>query len=75
MEQSLAVLTDNLPLHTIFTLGFYMAAIVYIIFTAIFYYHWKEYSTDPAVTKITLILYLVTTVPLIATIGIMTLVI
>jgi hypothetical protein len=73
MPTNLTELATTLPIHTIFTLGFYIAATIYIIFTAIFYYHWKEYSTDAAITKITFIVYLATTVPLIITIGIMSL--
>lgn len=65
----------SVPLHTVIALGFYMVAAIYIIFSIILYYHWNEYSTDPAVSRITLIVYLATTVPLISIIGVMSLII
>jgi hypothetical protein len=72
MEQTLSV---NISLHTIIALGFYFAAFIYIIFTAIMYYHWNEYSIDTGVTRITLILYFVMTVPLMLTLGVLALII
>lgn len=75
MEPGITSLTLSLPLHTIVTLGFYLMAMLYIVFSTILYYHWKEYSTDAGVTRTTLILYLVTTIPLILIMGITTLVI
>lgn len=65
----------TIPLHSLTTLGFYIAAGVYIIFTIILYYHWMEYSVEGVVTKITTIAYLVTTLPLIIIMGLITLVI
>lgn len=65
----------NLPLKTFISLGFYLMMIFYIIFTAILYYHWNNYSVDPGVTKITYIFYLIITVPLITILGIITLII
>lgn len=62
----------TLPLETVTTLGFYLALATYTVFTFIFYYHWNEYSLEPGVTKITLIFYLLSTVPLIACLGILT---
>lgn len=75
MQNSIINIPFTLPLHTIVTLGFYLVAAIYILFTAIMYYHWKEYGTDAGVTKITLILYLVTTLPLILIMGVVTLII
>jgi hypothetical protein len=68
-------LFEAIPLHSITTLGFYLAAAIYIAFTIIFYYHWNEYSVEPIVTKITAIAYLATTLPLIIIMGLITLVI
>jgi hypothetical protein len=62
----------HVPLHTLVLLGFYTATGLYTVFSMIMYYHWNEYSTDEAVTRITTILYLVTTAPIILTIGIIT---
>lgn len=75
MQNSIINTSFTLPLHTIITLGFYLVATIYILFSAIMYYHWKEYGTDAGVTKITLVLYLVTTLPLILIMGIVTLII
>jgi hypothetical protein len=66
---------EIVPLHSFITLGFYIAAAFYIIFSIILYYHWNEYSVEGAVTKITTIAYLVTTLPLVVIMGIVTLVI
>jgi len=43
---------------------FYAIAAIYLIFTAIIYYHWQQYSTDPKMNWITGAIYLTTTVPL-----------
>ncbi len=67
--------TGSIPLHTVITLGFYGAAAMYIIFTTILYFHWNEYSINDAVTKTTLILYFVITLPIMAVLGITTLII
>lgn len=68
-------LASSIPLHTIITLGFYGAAAIYIIFTTILYFHWKEYSINDVVSKTTMVLYLLTTLPLMAVLGITTLII
>lgn len=68
-------LFEAIPLHSITTLGFYLAAATYIAFTVILYYHWNEYSVEPVVTKITAITYLATTLPLMIIMGLITLVI
>ncbi len=61
-----------IPLETILTLVFYLTVAAYTIFTFIMYYHWNEYSLDNTVTKITLVFYLLSTVPLIVALGILT---
>ena len=75
MEKNLADTVLALPLHEMATMGFYIIAMIYIVFSAILYYHWKEYSIDDTISKITLITYLITTIPLILAMGITTLVI
>lgn len=60
------------PIETIISLGFYSVAGMFTIFSAILYYHWNAYSTDVGVTKLTLILYFSTTIPLLIIMGIMT---
>ncbi len=67
--------TLGIPLNTIVQLGFYFVLGAYAIFTAIFYYHWQTYGTDVRVTGITLIVYFLTTVPLLLVMGIMVLII
>lgn len=65
----------GISLGTVTELGFYILLGVYAIFTAIFYYHWQTYGTDVRVTGLTLILYFLTTVPLLLVMGIMVLII
>lgn len=64
MEPGLPLTAISVNLTTLATLGFYLIAAVYIVFTAIMYYHWNAYSTNKTVNGITLLLYLVTTIPL-----------
>jgi hypothetical protein len=72
MEQTLSL---EVSLHTVIALGFYFAAFIYIIFTTIMYYHWNEYSIDAGVTRITLVLYFLITIPLMLTLGVLALII
>lgn len=62
----------SLPIETITSLGFYLIAGIFAIFSAILYYHWNAYSTDAGVARLTLILYFTTTIPLLIIMGIMT---
>ena len=57
------------------TLSFYLLAAIYVVFTGIFYYHWQQYGSDKNVTWITLAAYFATTLPLMAILGILTLLI
>ena len=43
---------------------FYAVAAIYLIFTAVIYYHWQQYGTNVKVNWITGITYLATTLPL-----------
>ncbi|MBP9836786.1 MAG: hypothetical protein KBC78_03050 [Candidatus Pacebacteria bacterium] len=52
-------------------IGFYLLLMFYIVFTAVLYYHWREYSVDEKVTRITLIFYFSTTLPLLGIMGIL----
>jgi hypothetical protein len=54
----------QLPLDTIISLSLYGLLAAYAVFTAIFYYHWNEYGLNKQVTSLTLILYFITTLPL-----------
>ncbi len=62
----------SLPIETLATLGFYIVAAAFAIFSAILYYHWDAYSTDAGVTRLTLVTYFSTTIPLLIIMGIMT---
>jgi hypothetical protein len=70
-------LTDTLgsfmPLADVITLLFYIAVIIYIIYSVILYYHWTQYGTNKAITGLTLITYGLTTVPLILIMAALTL--
>lgn len=61
-----------IPLKTALTLVFYLTVAAYTIFTFIMYYHWNEYSLDGTITKITLVFYFLSTLPLIICLGILT---
>lgn len=61
---------NNFDFGQFFELGFYLILIVYVIFSAVLYYHWKEYSVDEKTTKITLLFYFILTIPLLSTLGI-----
>lgn len=71
MENFADITSFALPLETVTQLAFYFVAGMYVIFTAILYYHWRTYGTDAKVTTLTLGLYAVTTLPLILIMGIM----
>ena len=62
----------DLPLDSIVLIGFYLVAGLYTVFTIILYYHWQQYSIDDKVSRLTYIVYLVTTLPLIGLLGILT---
>ncbi len=65
-----SIVMSQIDYGQFFELGFYLILLVYIIFTAILYYHWKEYSIDEKATRVTLIFYFFTTVPLLSVLGI-----
>lgn len=65
----------SLPIHEVVLLVFYFITGIYAIFSAILYYHWREYATDTKVTVYTLSTYFITTTPLIVVMGIMALLI
>ena len=59
-----------LSIDTVVKLAFYFVTGVYVIFTAILYYHWDAYATDVKVTKLTLGIYFATTLPLLLAMGV-----
>jgi len=59
--------------RTLLLFGFYLITLLYVIFTAILYFHWMQYALNERVRGLSLILYFGTTIPLISTIGLITL--
>ncbi|MCA9363368.1 hypothetical protein KC851_03535 [Candidatus Kaiserbacteria bacterium] len=51
-------------LYSFVELSGYFIMVIYIVYTVILFYHWKNYGTDAKVTTLTLTSYLVVTVPL-----------
>ena len=52
---------------------FYVVIAIYVVFTAVLYYHWQQYGTNAKVGWITGVTYLCTTVPLVCLMGILAL--
>ena len=59
----------SFSIHELITLGFYFIMALYVVYTLVFYYHWQEYSVDAKVSRVTWVLYLVTTAPLMVALG------
>jgi len=64
--------TLNFSIDTLVILSFCAILCIYVIFSAILYYHWKSYSTDGKVSGLTLGIYFFTTVPLLIIMAIIT---
>lgn len=43
---------------------FYVFLLIYLVFTAVMYYHWAAYAADIKTTTVTYVAYLAITVPL-----------
>jgi hypothetical protein len=56
---------------TLMTLGFYVLAIFYVIFSVILYYHWMQYAVDAKVRNLSLLIYFLATIPLLGLMGLM----
>ncbi len=63
---------DQQKMADLALLGFYIIALLYIVYTLILTFHWKEYSVDAKVTSITLVTYFVFTLPLLLLLAITT---
>lgn len=57
---------SGITIDSIVLLVFYFVAIIFLTFTLIMYYHWNEFSPDKKVSRLTAIIYLLTTLPIIA---------
>jgi hypothetical protein len=63
-------LIQNLPpLNTILNLTYYVLLGFFALFTAIIYYHWTNYALEKSVARITLITYMICTLPLLLIMG------
>jgi hypothetical protein len=58
-------------LATLMTLGFYVLAIFYVIFSVILYYHWMQYAVDKKVRNLSLLIYFLATIPLLGVMALM----
>ena len=72
MENQIAI---SVPADAIVQVTFLILLIIYVVFTVIFYYHWQSYSMDKKATLQTYLAYFVITVPLLAIMGLSTLII
>lgn len=54
----------NLNFSQLALLGFYIIALIYVVYSTILIYHWREYSVEDRVTSITLLSYFIFTLPL-----------
>ena len=57
------------PLEMVLDLVYYISLGFFAVFTAILYYHWTSYATEKAVARITLIAYMIATLPLLLVMG------
>jgi hypothetical protein len=62
----------NLPLHDLVLLAFYIITAIYLLFSAVVYFHWNSYSASGAVSKFTTLAYLIITLPLLIIMGLAT---
>ena len=65
VQNPLTPITSLVHLGDLTWLLFLLVVGAYVIFTAVFYYHWQQYGTNARITWLTYILYLVTTLPLV----------
>ncbi len=63
----------SLALTEVIPLFFLVVTIGYFLFSAVLYYHWREYSVGKVKRAVTLSLYSLVTLPLWLTLGIITL--
>lgn len=63
--QELQPIFNNLPsLSVALNLVYYCLLGLFAILTAVIYFHWTTYATDKAATRITMLIYMVCTLPL-----------
>lgn len=59
----------DLPLDAVITLVFYLVLMAYVIFSLVFYYHWNAYALSKSVTNLTYLIFAGLTLPLVAIMG------
>jgi hypothetical protein len=59
----------SIELTTTLTFIFYIMTALYAIFSVILYFHWMEYAVDNRIRNLSLLLYFLSTLPLVATMG------
>ena len=72
MDNPVAV---SIPVDLLVQFSFLVFVIIYVVFTVVFYYHWQNYSVDKAATLQTYFAYFIITLPLLAIMGLTTLII
>jgi len=75
MDSSPLMMPLELNLDGIVTAIFYIVIGIYALFCAVLYFHWDAYSIDKNVTKLTLLLFFLGSLPLVAIMSIMVLII
>lgn len=63
----ISFLPSSLPSGDFFQILLYVTLVIYVVFTAVLFYHWTAYSSDKKVTSATLVAYLIITMPMILT--------
>lgn len=69
MDELQPIFQNLPPLKMIMSLCFYLILGLFAAFTAVFYFHWTTYATDKAVSRFTLIAYMIFILPLLLIMG------
>lgn len=69
MDPALSTAVSLPPLDYLLTLVFYLLFGFFALFTAILYYHWTTFAADKVVSRITLVSYMLCTLPLLLLMG------
>lgn len=72
MDNPVAV---SIPVDLLVQFSFLVFVIIYVVFTVVLYYHWQNYSVDKTATLQTYFAYFIITLPLLAIMGLTTLII
>lgn len=64
---------NTLPVGNLVAIGFLLVTLVYIVYYLVLRYHWNAYTSDEKVSRLTMLLFTVSTAPLLIIMGIITL--